>query len=419
MVARQVSSAYEKAGHEVHWLVGTRVDPGFKSCTEVRHWEDAAFPSLLSRLLMGGGGFRQRLRWRRLAQMLRLRSSLRQLAGLEDYHLPGLRRAVAGLPWKPDLLHFHNLHGFNHRTHFDPGLLPGLTRETPALVTLHDTWLMTGHCAQHFECGRWRQQCGECPRLRTYPEIRTDRTLDNLEYKRRALASSRLHVVGVCDWILAEARESVLAGAALGWHTIHNGIDPGEAQTALSSQQVPEEAFVVCYASEMGQRNQFRDFLGMREACRRLAAEIGRPVVALELGGQQCFIQREGACEFRSLGFVNRAGVYGALRSSHVLLHAATADSFPTVILEAMSAGLPVVATRVCGIPEQVEDDRTGFLVMPGDVQALVRPLVRLAREAGLAAQLGARGRARLCERFSADRMAGTYLRLVESLAGC
>jgi len=348
--------------------------------------------------------------------MLRLRSSLNQVLGREDFHLPGLRRALARLPWRPDLVHFHNLHGFNHRTHFDPALLPLLTADTPGILTLHDAWLMTGHCAHFFDCQRWKEDCGACPHLDTYPEIRRDRTAENLGFKRRSLASSRLEVVGVCEWITEQARHSVLAGAARSWSTIHNGFDADEADRYASTQVVPKEALVLCYASEMGHRNQFRDFAGMREACLMAARRLGRPVVALELGAQERFVERHGLCEFRSLGFVDRAGVYGALKSSQVLLHAATADTCPSIIFEAMSAGLPVVASSVCGIPEQVVHGETGLLVGKGDRGGLADALCRLALEPDLAVGMGGRGRERLSRLFSRERMAESYLSLASRL---
>ncbi len=55
-------------------------------------------------------------------------------------------------------------------------------------------------------------------------------------------------------------------------------------------------------------------------------------------------------------------------RAADAYLHLSRADTFPLSVLEAMSCGLVVVATRVGGIPEQVEDGASGFLARPGDV---------------------------------------------------
>jgi glycosyltransferase involved in cell wall biosynthesis len=76
-------------------------------------------------------------------------------------------------------------------------------------------------------------------------------------------------------------------------------------------------------------------------------------------------------------------------------------DAFPTALLEAMAAGLPVVATRAGGIPEIVDDGATGRLVPPGDPAALARAVAALLGDPAARRALGRAGRRRVAERFS------------------
>src|SRR4029079_4578923 len=85
--------------------------------------------------------------------------------GLEDFDYPNSVELLRFLPQKPDLLHCHNLHG----NYFDLRALAGLSRQIPTVLTLHDAWLLSGHCAHSFECERWTIGCGECPDLTIYP----------------------------------------------------------------------------------------------------------------------------------------------------------------------------------------------------------------------------------------------------------
>jgi glycosyltransferase involved in cell wall biosynthesis len=89
-------------------------------------------------------------------------------------------------------------------------------------------------------------------------------------------------------------------------------------------------------------------------------------------------------------------------------------DNLPTVIMEAMAAGLPVISTAVGGIPEMVIQSETGFLVPPGDVAALADAIERLFDEIGLAQRLGERGFQRAKKLFSIEKNVRSLLALID-----
>jgi len=90
-------------------------------------------------------------------------------------------------------------------------------------------------------------------------------------------------------------------------------------------------------------------------------------------------------------------------------------DNLPTVIMEAMATGLPVISTGIGGIPEMVIDNETGFLVPPGDVAALAAAIERLFDEIGLARRLGERGFQRAKELFSIEKNVRSLLALFDA----
>ena len=99
-----------------------------------------------------------------------------------------------------------------------------------------------------------------------------------------------------------------------------------------------------------------------------------------------------------------------------VLVQPSRADNLPLSILEAMAAGLPVVGSRVGGIPELIVDGVTGFVVEPESPRALADALERLAASPELRKELGGKGAERVAEHFSSEQVARRMVALYEEL---
>jgi glycosyltransferase involved in cell wall biosynthesis len=113
----------------------------------------------------------------------------------------------------------------------------------------------------------------------------------------------------------------------------------------------------------------------------------------------------------------HRSDIPAMLAAMDVFALSCDTEGFGLAALEAMAAGLPVVATQVGALPELVEAGETGLLVPRGDARALANALLTLLRDHGLATRLGAAGRVRAERDFSAARTAeqisDVYLELV------
>jgi glycosyltransferase involved in cell wall biosynthesis len=101
-----------------------------------------------------------------------------------------------------------------------------------------------------------------------------------------------------------------------------------------------------------------------------------------------------------------RDDVPALMRRLSVLCLTSRSEGMPNVVLEAMAAACPVVATRVGDVPEVIQDGTNGFLVDSEDTEGLARVVVKLLRDAELAERIGAAGRATVEQRFSCQRMA-------------
>ncbi|HSQ80065.1 MAG TPA: TIGR03088 family PEP-CTERM/XrtA system glycosyltransferase [Casimicrobiaceae bacterium] len=111
-----------------------------------------------------------------------------------------------------------------------------------------------------------------------------------------------------------------------------------------------------------------------------------------------------------------RDDVAQALRSFDAFVLPSLAEGISNTILEAMASGLPVIATRVGGNAELVEDGTTGTLVASADSEALAMAMLRYARDPGLARSHGQAGRARAEHHFSLDAMVAQYTALYDRL---
>jgi glycogen(starch) synthase len=131
---------------------------------------------------------------------------------------------------------------------------------------------------------------------------------------------------------------------------------------------------------------------------------------------------------FASLGLDSRIELRGRVSQTELLSAYTEADlcvvpsliyeSFSYTCAQAMACGLPVVASRIGGIPETVDDGTTGILVDPGDVDGLARAIVRLARDGELRRRMGAAGRAKVELLYAPRRLAEMNLEIYERAIG-
>jgi len=198
---------------------------------------------------------------------------------------------------------------------------------------------------------------------------------------------------------------------------VYYGIDPTRFEDAASSSAVRDAAreglgfgrddlVFVCVARFAPQK--------AHDVLLRALCEVQDARVRLLLVGDDPFGDGRRSAEALAaeLRLGDRAVFAGIRRDVPALLAASDAfvmaslwEGFGLVFLEAMAAGLPVVATRVSAIPEVVVEGETGLLVEPGDAPALSRAINALADDPELRARLGRAGRARVRERFALDRM--------------
>lgn len=352
--------------------------------------------------------------------------------GYEDFDYPGSRFVYRLSPSAPDIVHAHNLHG----GYFDLRFLPALSRKAPTILTLHDAWLLAGHCAHSFDCERWKDGCRECPRLDICYALRADGAARNLRQKRAIFSRSRLFVATPSRWLMEKVHSSVLQPAVRDSRVIANGVNlqvfkPGDRNEIRVRLGIRSDAKILLFVALGAKENPWKDFPTLRTALERVATKKwGCPLILIALG-ESAPSEAMGAAELRYVAFQSDPDrVADYYRAADIYVHSARMETFPNAVIEALACGTPVVASAVGGIPEQIRslggvvpDDRTGgvatcgvdkatgILVRSGDAETMGDAIIHLLTDESVRQSLANNAAAEARERFDVNRMVDDYLK--------
>jgi glycosyltransferase involved in cell wall biosynthesis len=418
-VAWDLFQAYRRRGHE-SWLVVGHKHTNAPFVWELDH-DDCrrGLPYWLAILWKPFRKFETNKPWLRSLRRRSLfitdhRRVRNWLAGFEDFEFPATGSLLNLPPTRPDVVHCHNLHG----NYFDLRELAVLSHEVPVILTMHDAWLLSGHCAHSFDCERWKTGCGRCPDLTIPAAIRQDATAYNWRRKREIYAKSRLYVVTPSQWLMRKVEQSILAPAVVEARIIPYGVDlsifrPADKKRVRTALGIPQDAKLLFFAAIGSRHNIWKDFQTLRAAVAIIAERMyGQNVIFISMG-EDAPVERIGQAEFRFVPYQkDPEAVARYYQAADVYLHAAKADNFPLAIIEASACGIPVVATAVGGIPELVEDGVTGYLVPRGDAAAMAERIRILLKDSELRYVMSQRAAERATRLYDLERQVNDYLNL-------
>lgn len=315
----------------------------------------------------------------------------------------------------PDIIHIHNIHGYflNY-----PVLFDYLKNSRVKVIwTVHDCWLYTGHCYYYSGicCNRWTEGCGHCPQRGAFPRsLLIDRSRQNFIDKKKYFTSiprDRMTIVPVSEWMRGEMSRSFLRDYP--FQVIHNGIDTETFRPYTNGEEVrrrlglPEgQKIILGLASIWSPEKGLDDLIGMSRMLRpdESIVLVGvDPATARRLPESVKWIRRTENIE-------TLAQLYSAATA---FVNPTYQDNYPTVNLEAISCGTPVVTYRTGGSVESITP-ATGRVVDVTDVCGMLAAVRQIA-------DIGPEGFTSACREYALanfrkeDRYED-YLRLYESL---
>ncbi len=299
----------------------------------------------------------------------------------------------------PKVVHLHNLH--DHYLNYQ--ILFEYLNQTDIKVvwTFHDCWAFTGHCYHFVEqsCMKWKTGCNNCIQRNKF----VDRSQDNYLLKKRLFMSSKnLTIVPCSEWMADFVKDSFFKDKRI--QVIHNGVDLN-IFTVIPKIKKKDSKFRIIAVSNVWL--PYKGIYDVFELRSMLSDEYEITMVGLSKEQLKKLPQGIRGIQ-RTQNVLELVKLYN---ESDVFINPTYADTFPTVNLESLACGIPVITYNTGGSPEAI-DEKTGIVVEQGDLMALANAVFKM-KKCPLSSD-DCRKRAE--EYFDKNKCFSRYIKLYESL---
>lgn len=278
--------------------------------------------------------------------------------------------------FQPDIIHLHNIH--SHDVNLDM-LFSYLNREKKQVIwTMHDCWAVTG-CCMHFAmagCEKWKTQCGKCPQYREVSWF-ADRSKVLFKKKKQLFCNSDFSIVTPSQWLADIMKQSFLKDHPI--EVIHNGIDLQIFRPSRSDFRsrygIPESKKILLgVAYDWG----FKKGLDVFE---ELSGRLDPEIYQIVLVGTNREIDRSLSSNIisihRTADQKELAEIYTA---ADLFINPTREDTYPTVNMESIACGTPVLTFATGGSPEIISQ-HSGEAVPCDDINQLEHEIIRICTE--------------------------------------
>lgn len=254
----------------------------------------------------------------------------------------------------PDIIHLHNIH--NHYVNIELLLTYIKKNHIPCVLTMHDCWTFTGHCAyfDYSGCNKWQTECKKCPNLKDYPVTYAliDPSRWNFMHKRKLFADLDVTLVTPSKWLAGLVKLSYLKEKHC--TVINNGVDLEIFKTRENDIKmklgIQRKTMILAMASGFTKRKGI-DYLlkipGMLTDNEVLVLVGVKPE-------QKHLLPKEKCIGIERTNNVNELAEYYS--AADVFINTTLEDNFPTTNIEALACGTPVVTFNTGGSIESVSD---------------------------------------------------------------
>ena len=314
---------------------------------------------------------------------------------------------------KADIVHLHIIHNGWFRLES----LKRISKEKKLVWTIHDPWILTGHCIYPYECLRWKEGCGDCPDLGRPLPVRRDRTQHEVIRKRSLMDDIKADLIVSTQWFKDQLDSYGLQKNPIS--VIPFGIDIRDISSILDQKisargkyLIPANEFVVMIRVSTEPQKGLHFAL---QAFGRLSKKI--TIIAVDQYGKLSSLAADHkVLEFGWIHDENElANLYSA---ADVFIMPSIAETFGLMALESMSCGTPVVYPRNTAIHEVVSADENFTYVEDGSGKDLGKILSKLISNREFVDRESGRVRDRAAEKFNlqsyAEQTAQLYKKVLQ-----
>lgn len=315
--------------------------------------------------------------------------------------------------FNPDVVHLHWVNaGF-----VSLGQIGRIRR--PVVWTAHDMWPFTGGCHYDKECGRYSKQgCFPCPLLTRGTAFGLAQ--GRLRTKQLAATKAQISFISPSRWLAAVAKSSpVTSGCDVS--VVPNGIDLDrfkaiDKSAARALFALPADKTILLFGAVNSNADPRKGFNQLDAMLRHVAASaLANSVVLCVYGTATKGVAELHGIPVRYVGHLHDDESLIALYSAaDIFLAPSLQDNLPNTVLEATACGLPTIAFNIGGMPDLIDDGRTGFLADSISAEALFDCLQRAIGQPGWMAAASQAARQLAESRFSSVAFAESHIGIYE-----
>lgn len=276
-----------------------------------------------------------------------------------------------------DIVHFHMF----HNSKFSLYSLLEIASKKKVILSLHDPWLLTGHCVHFHNCDGWKNGCKHCPHLDWIFALKEDYASELFQLKKKIFSQIDVDLVVPSHWMLDLVKKSPILKHIKNVHLIPFGIDTDIFSDSIGKEKarkhfgIDPDDFVLFFRSQ-------KEFKGTEYIYKSLKGlKTNRRITILTCSEKGLLKGMEDQYRIIDLGIVDTDTLVYCYNACDLFLMPSIGESFGMMAIEAMSCKRPVIVFDNTALPYVTHAPECGYLVKNKDYKDLRKAILHFLED--------------------------------------